>query len=241
MKLLVVVAVVLAGLGLWRWSTEPPAAAATQERAVRLFNAMETYQGTTALDQAREAKRYGGVRILVARDTSAGREIVLAVTATSTHRTRFDLQFWPDADPPVYRATRCYRWTDDRAWDTADQVDCPAKREIDRSSGARPRPIPVGADRAVARALRGHPHRTGVQAALAGLDADVTEVDGTVAVAVAGVEGYDSGRPVNECLLGLRRGEAVHVWRPSSIQVAPGEMSCTAAAAFAPEMQHPPH
>jgi hypothetical protein len=34
-----------------------------------LFKAMETYQGTTALDQAREAKRHGSIRILVARDT----------------------------------------------------------------------------------------------------------------------------------------------------------------------------
>ena len=137
--------------GVTWWARQEPAVAATHDRAVLLFDAMETYPGTTALDQADEARRNGRVRVLVARDRAAGREIVLAVTASSSRRTNLD--WWPSPNAR-YDATRCYRWTPDRAWGTADRVPCPRVRDVDPARA--PRADPVGAEVGVllARTLR---------------------------------------------------------------------------------------
>lgn len=126
--LVAAVALAAAVLTVVWWGKQEPAAATTHVRAVKLFNAMETYTGATAMDQAREAARYGGVRILLAHDTAQGREIVLAVTATSGKRHNFELRFWP-GDDQKHSATRCFRWTPEREWDTADEVRCPAQAD----------------------------------------------------------------------------------------------------------------
>lgn len=215
------------------WGRQEPAVAATHDRAVLLFDAMETYPGTTALDQAVEARRNGRVRVLVAREGAAGREIVHAVTASSNRRTNLD--WWPSAGA-TYDATRCYRWTPDRAWGTADRVDCPRVRAVDPARAPRADPVQPDLGAELTRVLRrgGDPRKvTGAQ---------VGRRDGAVGVAVSGVRGYDSGRRVNDCLLGLRRADGtVQVWKPSAIQVAPGEGSCDPETALSADLQHPPH
>jgi len=184
--------------GAFAWQAFPSEGErAADERAEALFEAMETYRGTTAWDQARQASRYGHVRILVARDTVAG------------------------------------RWTAEphRPWGAYDQTDCPTQKHIERES-AETNPVPETADAALKRVLRSHDDAAEVRAALArvddfdGLYVEVAGVDGTLGVAVLGIEGYASGRRVNDCLRGRRDGKRVEVWRPSDIEVAPGEGGC---------------
>jgi hypothetical protein len=65
---LAVVALTLVGLAtaLWGWAQGSPAEARTHARAAAIFNAMETYPGKTAYDQALEGARQGDVEVLVA-------------------------------------------------------------------------------------------------------------------------------------------------------------------------------
>lgn len=227
------------GAAVYAWGTQEPAVTKTHERAVALFNAMETYPGATALDQAREASRYPGVVVMVARNGPAGHEIVLRVTATDVHRNNLD--WWPTSDAE-YRASRCYRWTQDRAWDTADEVDCPERKDVDPARAPHPDPIGSHVDREVEQALRSHRDVAAVRGALVDVDgATVRELDGRIAVAVTRIEGYDSGRPVRDCLLGYRDARSVRVWRPTTTQVAPGEASCVPDSALEPSLQTPPH
>ncbi|WP_296605783.1 hypothetical protein [Nocardioides sp.] len=237
--LLLVTPVLVIALGTYAWGTREPAVSATHDRAVALFNAMETYAGATAMDRALEATAYPGVELVVARNTEAGHEIVLRITASATRRNNLD--WWPDPDAH-YEATRCYRWTDDREWDTAEQVTCPEATDIDPTRAAEAGPIGAGVDLRVRRALTGATDAAGVSERLSRVpDLSVEEVDGAIAVAVSRLEGYVSGRPVRDCVLAYRRGDEVRVWRPASIQVAPGEASCEPQAALDPALQKPPH
>ncbi|MFG1951769.1 hypothetical protein [Micromonospora sp. NPDC048830] len=105
----------------------------------------------------------------------------------------------------------------------------------------RPVDIPASAEDELRRALSGHaaPTEQGVRAALAGMDLDplfaqqVTAAGGVVGVALRGSQ-YD-------CLLARVDGERVEVWRPSRVQLAPGELSCTADVAARGLGQRPPH
>jgi hypothetical protein len=227
------------GGGLYAWGTQEPAVARTHERAVALFNAMETYPGTTALDQAREGSSYPGVVIMVARNTPAGHEIIVKITAADDRRNNFD--WWPTQDAR-YEATRCYRWTQDRAWDTADEVDCPGRKDIDPARAAHAEPIGHRVDRRVERALGRGTSAAAVRAELADLDdVSVQDINGTITVAVTRIEGYDSGRAVRGCLLGYRKVKTVRVWHPTAAQVAPGEATCDPEGAVEPYLQEPPH
>src|SRR4051794_26638493 len=236
---LALLAVLVIGVAVYSWGTREPAVARTHERAITLFNAMETYPGTTALDQAREASGYPGVDIIVARNTSAGHEIVLRITAADDRRNNVD--WWPTQNAH-YEATRCYRWTQGREWDTADEVDCPQRKDIDPARAPLTEPISPRVDDEVERALRRGRNAAEVRAELADVDdVAVAVIDGRIAVAVTRVEGYDSGRPVRDCVLGIRAARTVRVWRPSPTQVAPGEASCDPAGAVEPYLQTPPH
>ena len=236
---LVLLPVLLIGGTVYAWGVQEPAVAQTRERAVALLNAMDTYAGTTALDRAREATRYPGVTVLVARNTADGHEIVLRITAADDQRTNVD--WWPDQNAH-YEATRCYRWTEDREWDTAAELDCPAQKDIDRTRAPQAAPIGPHVDREVRRALARIDDAAQGRAALAGVDgATVAALDGSIAVAVTGIEGYADGSPVRDCLLGYRTGNNVEVWRPSDIQTAPGEASCDPAGALSASLQAPPH
>ena len=237
--LLVVTPLLVITLGTYAWGTREPAVTATHDRAVALFNAMETYAGATAMDRASEATAYPDVDVMVARNTAAGHEIVLRITASAGRRNNLD--WWPDPDAS-YEATRCYRWTEDREWGTAEEVDCPEVRDIDTTRADALGPIGPGVDRRVHRALTHASSAAAVSADLAGVpDAMVESIGGTVAVAVSRLEGYRSGIPVRGCVLGFRDGVHVRVWRPASIQVAPGEATCEPQAALDPALQHPPH
>jgi hypothetical protein len=236
---LAMLAVLVIGVAVYSWGTREPAVARTHERAIALFNAMETYPGSTALDQAREASGYPGVDIVVARNTSAGHEIVLRITAADDRRNNFD--WWPSQNAH-YEATRCYRWTQGREWDTADEVGCPERKDIDPARAPRTEPISPRVDAELEQALRHSRNAATVRAQLADVDnVSVAVIDGRVAVAVSRVEGYDSGRPVRDCVLGVRDERTVQVWRPSATQVAPGEGSCDPAGAVEPYLQAPPH
>lgn len=237
--LLVVLPVLLIAGGTYAWGSREPAVGKTHERAVALFNAMATYPGSTAFDRAQQATRYPGVTIMVARNTADGHDIVLRITATDHRSSYFDV--WPSTDAE-YQATRCYRWTDDRAWDTADEVDCPAEKDIDPARAPRTEGIGDDVDRKVKRALTRGGDAAEVKGELAGVeDVAVEDIDGTIAVAVTRITGYNSGSPVRDCLLGYRSGDTVEVWRPSSIQTAPGEASCDPQGALMLYLQAPPH
>jgi len=228
-------AVVAAAVGgvVW-WARQPPAAAATHDRAVRLFDAMETYPGTTALDQAREAKRYGDVRILVAHGDGADRVIVLAVTATSSRASNADVSFLPDST--VYSATRCYRWTPDREWGTADRVGCPERRDVDPATAPEPPAASATTDEVQTLLAEGADEQAVRHRVPA---ADVRTERGAIGVAVPGIRGYASGHRVNDCVLGRRDTDGVRVWSLAPTQVAPGELGCTADLALHPPA--PPH
>jgi hypothetical protein len=60
----------------------------------------------------------------------------------------------------------------------------------------------------------------------------------------AAVDGEDVGVAISgddECLLGARTGGTVEVWRPSRVQMQPGELTCHPETALATLGQEPPH
>jgi hypothetical protein len=209
--------VVLSGCG----ADEVDARSLTHDRAVKLFNAMETYPGSTPLDQANEAKRYGDVKVWVAKDTDDGREIVLAVTVKRSDT-------WGQPLPSV---TDCYRWTDDREWDTADHVDCPTTVDIPDVPEPPATPVPDGADHRIERALAGRSTVEQVRARLAGLpNLDVAEEDGVVYVATGGIAGYFSGHPTHECEVAWRAGGKVMTYWLDRDHAAEGACSADIAS-----------
>ena len=62
-----------------------------------------------------------------------------------------------------------------------------------------------------------------------------------VRVAARGADVGVSVRGRNGCLLGSRRSGGVLVWRPSAVQVQPGELSCDATTALDRLGTRPPH
>ncbi|MFG1678252.1 hypothetical protein [Micromonospora sp. NPDC049282] len=118
--------------------------------------------------------------------------------------------------------------------DRDDDVDCPA---------GKPQPVArdpslTGVDDRLRQALtRSGPDEAAVRAAVAGLKLDpavrqeIAVEGGTVGVALRASQ-YD-------CLLarvGPKR--AAETWRPSHVQLAPGELSCSAGLAFSSRFGH---
>ncbi|MEO3780286.1 helix-turn-helix domain-containing protein [Micromonospora sp. B11E3] len=132
-----------------------------------------------------------------------------------------------------------------RVYPTSGQQQALARAFVSCPEGppraVRPVEIPGSTQDDLRRVLSGHaaPTEQGVRAALAGLDLDpliiqqVAAVDGVVGVALRGSQ-YD-------CLLARVDGERAEVWRPSRVQLAPGELSCTADVAARGLGQRPPH
>lgn len=203
--------------GFWAWAQGSPAEAQTHTRAVAIFNAMETYPGMTAYEQAREGERQGEVEILVATDSPEdGRRIVLAITAHHECRTNWECatRIWPDSTS-TYSATRCFEWSEPREWDTADEVDCPKKQQIDTTPAATVE-LPEDAETRLESALRGDDAaaRVGALNDLPGLE--VQEEGTRIYVAAGGVTGYWTGRMTTDCLLGWKVDGEVEVVRLSA-------------------------
>lgn len=213
--LAVVALTLVASVGaFWAWARASPAEARTHTRAVAIFNAMETYPGNTAYDQAREGERQGEVEILVATDDpEEGRRIVLAITAHHECRTNWEcaIRIWPDSSS-TYSATRCFEWSEPREWDTADEVDCPKRPEIDTAPAGTVE-LSEDAETRLETALRTGDAAASVRALtdLPGLE--VREEGARVYVASGGITGYWSGRMATECLLGWRVDDEVGVVR----------------------------
>lgn len=211
---LVVVALTLVGLAgaLWGWAQGSPAEARTHTRAVAIFNAMETYPGKTAYDQALEGARQGEVEILVATETEEGRRIVLAITAHHECQTNWECatRIWPDSTSPA-TATRCFEWLEPQEWDTAEAVDCPTRRQIDTTPAATV-DVPGDAATGLQAALRTEDAAANVRA-LADLPGLEVQAEGAnVYVAAGGITGYWTGRMATTCLLGWKvDGEVVVV------------------------------
>ena len=216
--LAVVALTLVATLGaFWAWAQASPAEARTHARAVVIFNAMETYPGNTAYDQAREGERQGDVEILVATDSpEKGRRIVLAITAHHECRTNWECatRIWPDPSS-TYSATRCFEWSEPREWDTADEVDCPKRPEIDTTPAGAVE-LPEDAETRLEAVLRAGDAAASVRALtdLPGLD--VRQEGTRVYVASGGITGYWSGRMATECLLGWNVEGEVDVVRLSA-------------------------
>ncbi|MFD7078144.1 hypothetical protein ACFV9G_28320 [Nocardioides sp. NPDC059952] len=214
----VVVLTLVAGVGaLWVWAQGSPAEARTHARAVAIFNAMETYPGKTAYDQAREGARRGEVEILVATDRPAdGRRIVLAITAHHECRTNWECatRIWPDSSN-TYSATRCFEWSQSREWGTAEEVDCPRTPEID-TTPAGTVGLPDDAEARLEAALRANDAAASVRALtdLPGLE--MREEGTRIYVASGGITGYWTGRMATDCLLGWKVDGTVDVVRLSS-------------------------
>ncbi|MFE6510598.1 hypothetical protein ACFVDI_26440 [Nocardioides sp. NPDC057767] len=216
--LAVVALTLVAGVGaLWVWAEGSPAEARTRTRAVAIFNAMETYPGRTAYDQAREGERQGDVEILVASDSPEdGRRIVLAITAHHECRTNWECatRIWPDSSN-TYSATRCFKWSEPREWDTADEVDCPSETEIDTTT-AQSVDLPKDAEVRLEAALGADDAAASVRA-LTGLPGLEVQSEGTrVYVAAGGITGYWTGRMSTDCVLGWKVGGEVEVVRLSA-------------------------
>ncbi|HEX6247354.1 MAG TPA: hypothetical protein VFZ64_05735 [Nocardioidaceae bacterium] len=144
---------------------------------------------------------------------------------------RVELGFYGVVGSP--RRTRCP--------DDATPVEIPALPP------ASPRAeIPDGADRVLRAELRrlpSAPEAAQLEAALvAALTNDVPAGQQPEVGAV--VDGRDVGVSVrggDECLLGARADGRVEVWRPSSVQLQPGELTCDPETALAGWGQDVPH
>jgi hypothetical protein len=109
--------------------------------------------------------------------------------------------------------------------------------------------IPDGADELVERVLAGaarRPEADQVRAALQeglGKAAAAGRVPPSPQVAVDGADiGVALWEPdTRGCLLGSRVGGQILVWRPSRVQLQPGELSCAPATALARQGTRPPH
>ena len=216
--LAVVTLTLVAGAGaFWAWAQGSPAEARTHTRAVAIFNAMETYPGRTAYDQAREGERQGDVAILVASDSAEdGRRIVLAITAHDECRTNWECatRILPDSSN-TYSATRCFEWSEPREWDTADEVDCPGTTEIDTAT-AQTVELPKDAELRLEAALGADDAVASVRA-LTDLPGLEVQIEGTrVYVATGGITGYWTGRTITDCLLGWKVNGEVEVIRLSA-------------------------
>ncbi|MEU6138497.1 hypothetical protein [Nocardioides sp. NPDC047086] len=216
--LAVVALTLVAGVGaFWAWAQGSPAEARMHTRAVAIFNAMETYPGRTAYDQAREGERQGDVEILVASDSPEdGRRIVLAITAHHECRTNWECatRIWADSSN-TYSATRCFEWSEPRDWDTADEVDCPRTTEIDTTT-AQSVELPHDAELQLEAALGADAAAASVRA-LTDLPGLEVQAEGTrVYVASSGITGYWTGRMATDCLLGWKVDGEVEVVRLSA-------------------------
>lgn len=105
--------------------------------------------------------------------------------------------------------------------------------------------VPAGADEVVRAQLQSAAARPEARAIRTALTAALPAPKGSLPPEVdVRLDGADIGvalRGAGACVLGVRHAGKVEVWRPSRIQVAPGELSCDATTALGRLAQRPPH
>ena len=139
------------------------------------------------------------------------------------------------------------------------RIACPENAVPITPPPPAPRPeveIPTGADKLVERLLTDAPPtpraeevRAALGAALGKAAADAATGPGPhplLPEPQVATDGADLGVALFEpddrsCLLGARTGGKVLVWRPSRVQLQPGELSCDPGTALAGQGQRPPH
>jgi hypothetical protein len=150
--------------------------------------------------------------------------------------------------------TTCYeaRFNDYGIMGSPRRIACPPGATPITPPPAEPEPeiaIPDGADELLEKVLTGASRPPDAEAIHAAL------VEGLGRAGAAGsepplpqvaVDGADVGVALWEpdgrgCLLGARVGGQVLVWRPSRVQLQPGELSCDPQTALARQGTRPPH
>ncbi len=160
----------------------------------------------------------------------AGAEVVEAADRRVVIRLRleaFDRWGQHVTDPP-----RCFAYELDGGVDEhePDAVDCPRARAAPSgAAGADAAGRRRAADRARPARAPGRP-RAAVRRRLRARDVRVTAAPGGVAAAAG-----------DDCVLARFRGRRIEVWRPSRVQLQPGELTCDAATAVAGSGRRPPH
>jgi hypothetical protein len=140
---------------------------------------------------------------------------------------------------------------------TPRRIDCPSGANAILPMPLAPVPrveIPLGFDRALSKLLTALPAATTVEAVarrvmsalpaptvdpVSGISNVLPAVTATVHAADVGVSLWDADS--RQCLFGARLAGAVTVWRPSRVQLQPGELSCDASAALELAGLRPPH
>ena len=196
--------------------------------------------GGAETDRAEQEARAVGLRMVnsgaregdaVGHARFAGAEIVEAADQRVVVRLRLDgFDRWgqPVTDPP-----RCFAYELDGGLDEHEPhaVDCPRTGALKLPPAPRQPTLPADAERRIERALRSRPAdlAAAVRGRLRDRDARVTAEPGGVAAAAG-----------DDCVSPLPRAR-VEVWRPSRVQLQPGELTCDAATAVAGAGQRPPH
>ena len=203
---------------------------------------------------ATRAGRYGRLRVVAMED--------LPADEAQDPRARLVFLVHLDADESgwtkVPAVTTCYeaRFNYYGVIGSPDRIACPEDpTPIPPSTEPGPRVgIPDGADELVQRVLAGAPRAEpraeevsaalleGLRKAAAGAAGGGEGVPPPQVV----VDGADIGVALFEpdgraCLLGARVGGQVLVWRPSRVQMQPGELSCDPGTALARQGTRPPH
>ncbi|MCM0676050.1 hypothetical protein NCC78_15320 [Micromonospora phytophila] len=247
--LAVVVLIPLAGCFQWNgWmdATPPPpvpvherAADDARQKLLRVEQSIEPrpphdvyrYARSAARVDGTEVMRIGGARL----DGKDGTSLVIRVRGVApVHDDQ------GRATGEILTLPFCFQlsWGTDVTDDRVDEVPCPGTSpvrvstdpalpgDVDETLHAR---LPTGAaatEAAVRAVVDGIALEPGVRR-------DVATAGGTVGVALRASQ-YD-------CVLARVVGAKVEVWRPARVQLAPGELSCTADTAAAGMGRRPPH
>jgi len=140
---------------------------------------------------------------------------------------------------------------------TPHRIKCPVGARAIAPTPLAPKPrvaIPAGFDSTLAKLLAGLPAAPtaadvkalvmrALPAPAVDPDTGLRGLSPTVAAAVSGADvGVSLWEPEDRgCLLGGRVGGRVTVWRPSRVQLQPGELSCDAQTALSLQGLRPPH
>ncbi|MFF5174461.1 hypothetical protein ACFY3U_17725 [Micromonospora sp. NPDC000089] len=168
------------------------------------------------------------------RGAGDGVSLVVRTHGEATTKT------WDGADDGHAEVALCHRlrYRSD-AVDPVTEVECPAGAPV------TPRPaatLPAGVDERLRREL---PTGSAATEASVGALLDRMRLDPRVRRDVATLDGHIGlalrADRRGSCLLARVVGDRVEVWRPSAVQLQPGELSCSAETAASGQGQRSPH